>query len=65
MLCECLLGALVEVEAASAGARAVGPAAAASPARCVGVGVVVAVVSGRHFSVVVDVLSSSVECLSG
>ena len=59
------MGALVEVEAAFADARAVGPAAAASPARCVDVGVVVAVVNGRHFVVVVDVLSSSVECLSG
>ncbi len=64
MLCECLLSELVEVEAASAGARAVGPAPAASPARCVGVGVVIAVVSGRHFVVVLDVLSSSVECFS-
>ena len=65
MLCACLLGALVEVEAASASARAAGSAAVASPASCVDVRVVVAVVSGRHFVVVVDVVSSSVECLSG
>ena len=65
MLCECLLSALVEVEAASAGARAVGPAAATSPARCVVVGVIVAVVGGRHFVIVVDVLSSSFEGVFG
>ena len=54
------MDALVEVEAASAGARAVGLAATAPPARCIGAGVVGAVVSGRHFVVVIDVLSSSV-----
>ena len=59
------MGALVEVEATSAGARAVGPAAAASPARCVGVEIVVAVVGIRHVVVVVGVLSSRVKCLSG
>ena len=65
MLCECLLSALVEVEAAPAGARAVDSADAASPARCIVVGVIVAVVGGRHFVVVVDVLSSIVELFSG
>ena len=65
MLCECLLGALAEVEVASAGACAVGPAAAASPARCVGVGVVVAVVSGGHFVVVFAVVSVIVYLFSG
>ena len=62
-MCECLLGALVEVKYAPAGARAVGPATAASPARCVGVGIV-AVVSGRHVVAFVGVVSSRVEFLS-
>ena len=53
------------MEAAPAGARAVGPAAAASPARCIVVGVIVAVVGGRHIVVVVGVLSSIVEFFSG
>ena len=65
MLCECLLGALVKVEAASAGACAVGPAAAASPARCVYVGIVVAIVSGCHFVVGVVVVSVIVYFFSG
>ncbi len=65
MLYECLLGALVEVEAASAGARSVGTAAAASPAGRVGIGVVVTVVDRRHFVVVVGMVLSRVEFLSG
>ncbi len=65
MVRECLLSALVEVEIASAGACSVGPAAVDSPARRVGVGVVVAVVSVRHFVVVVGVVSSRVEFFSG
>ena len=63
VLCERLLGALVEVEAAPAGARTVGTATAASPARRGSIGVVVAVVGRRYF--VVGMLSSRVEFLSG
>ena len=46
------------METASAGACAVGPAAAASLARRIGVGVVVAVVGGRHSVAFVGVMSS-------
>ena len=60
MLCECLLGPLIEVETAPAGACSIGSAAAASPARCVGI---VVVVSGRHVVAVVGVVSSRVEIL--
>ena len=52
------------METAPAGACAVGPAAAASPARRVGVGVVVAVVGGRHFVADVGEMSSRVEFFS-
>ena len=65
VLSECLLRALVGVEAASAGARTVGTAAAASPARRVGIRFVVAVVNGGHFDVVVDVVSVIVYYFSG
>ncbi len=65
VLCECLLGDLVEVEAAPAGARAVGTATAASPVRRVSIGVVVAVVGRRHFVVVVGMISNIVELFSG
>ena len=51
------------METTSAGACAVGPAAA-SPARRIGVLVVVAVVGGRHVVAVVGVTSSSAEFLS-
>jgi hypothetical protein len=49
------------MKTASAIARAVGSASAASPSRCIGVGVVVAVVSGRHFVAVLGAMSSRVE----
>ena len=65
MLCECLLCALIEVEVASAGARAIGTAAAASPARRIGIGVVVTVVGRRHFVVVVGMVSNIVEFVFG
>ncbi len=52
-----LLGALVEVESAPAGACPVGPAASAPPTECVRIGVVVAVVSRRHFVAVKGVVS--------
>ena len=63
MLCERLLGSLFVVEAAPAGARTVGTATAASPARRGSTGVVVAVVGRRYF--VVGMLSCRVEFLSG
>jgi hypothetical protein len=52
------------METASASARAVGSASAASPARCIGVGVVVAVVNGRHFAAVLGAMSSRVKFLA-
>ena len=64
MQSECLLSALVEVEAASACARAVGTAAAAPSARRVGIGVVVTVIGKRHFVVVVGMVSNIVEFFS-
>ena len=48
MLCEGLLSAEDDVETASSVACSVG-SAPASPARRIGVGVVVAVVGGRHY----------------
>jgi hypothetical protein len=65
VLSECHLGALVEVEVASAGACSVGTAAAASPGGRIGIRVVVTVVGRRHFVVVVGTVSSRVEFLSG
>jgi len=65
VLRECLLRTLIEVKAAPAGARAIGTAAAAPPARCGVVGVIIAVVGGRYFVVFIDLSSSSVECLYG
>ena len=53
------------METAPAGACSEGHAAAASPARRVCVGFFVTVVSGRHFVVVVGVVSSIVELFSG
>jgi hypothetical protein len=65
VLCECLLSVLVEVEAAPAGARAVGTATATSHARRVSIGVVVAVVGRRYFVVVVGMISNIVELFFG
>ena len=57
VMCECLLGGLVEVLAAPVGARAIGPSAASPPSRRGSIGVVVAVVGRRHYVVRVGCLS--------
>ena len=48
VLCEGCLGVEIEVESSSSGAASEDPAAAASAAGCNGVGVIVAIVGGRH-----------------
>ncbi len=57
VLGKCRLRAWAEMEAAPAGARAVGPSAAVPPTRRVGIGIVVVVVGRGYFVVTVSMVS--------
>ena len=56
--CLCVL---IEMESSSSGAASVGPAAAASAAGCSDVGVIVAIVAGRHCRYSAGDMSSGVD----